>query len=199
MRNRFNDDNQLFDAIMDHNEQAIKQYHNTIIQPLYGFAYKRINNKDAAFDIATDAFNTTLQSGVKFISLKHIAHYMYNNARYKCKDYFKRKAIPLPDVPLENIEDTVAGDENVEDDITRSEYRKAIYKQIDALPGEKDRCILLLTLQSKKPAEIASELSCSDEYVRNRLKRLAEIIRNELINKKIIIGLILFFLLIGNV
>jgi RNA polymerase sigma factor (sigma-70 family) len=194
-------DNQLFDAIINNNEQAIRQYHDDIIPPLCGFAYKWIykDNKEAAADIATDAFCDTLKSGVKFDDLKHVTSYMYINAGFKCGEYNKKKKKMLPpNRPLEDVEYTLLDDQNLEDDVIRSEFFKAILMQINNLDREKDRKLLLLSLRSFKPVEIARQLGLDDEYVRTRIKDLAKKIRNELITKKIITFLFLLALQISN-
>jgi RNA polymerase sigma factor (sigma-70 family) len=192
MKETFNNDDELFRAIMNNDEQAIKKYHNDIYPALRGFASKRVKDMEAAADIATDAFCDTLNSGYNFTDLKGITWYLYNNARYKCRDHNKRKA-SVHD-PLLNDEEVL--DENAlqfENDVIWSEFRMIAYGQIKALSRDMDRDILMLALKGFKPVEIAKQLGTYDEYVRTRIKNLAKQIRNELIDKKII--LVLFLLL----
>jgi RNA polymerase sigma factor (sigma-70 family) len=190
MKETFSNDDELFRAIMNNDEQAIKKYHDDIYPALRGFANKRVKDLEAATDIATDAFCDTLNSGYNFTDLKGITWYLYNNARYKCQDHKKRKA-PANDSPLNDDEVLDADALQFENDVIWSEFRMIAYEQIKALPRKIDRDILIQALKGFKPVEIAKQLGTYDEYVRTRIKDLAKQIRNELIDKKIISVLIL--------
>lgn len=192
MKETFNNDDELFKAIMNNNEQAIKKYHDDIYPALRGFAIKRVKDIEAATDIATDAFCDTLNSGYRFTDLKGITWYLYNNARYKCRDHKKKKLSPY-DSPLDDEEVLDVDALQFENDVIWSEFRMIAYEQIKALLRDIDRDILMLALKGFKPVEIAKQLGTYDDYVRTRIKDLAKQIRNELIDKKIIS--VLFLLL----
>lgn len=190
MKETFNNDDELFKAIMKNDEQAIKKYHDDIYPALRGFAHKRVKDLEAATDIATDAFCDTLKSGYKFTDLNGITWYLYNNARFKCRDHNKKKVSPQ-DSPLDDEKFLVADAAQFENDVIWAEFRRITYEQIKGLPRDIDRDILMLALKGYKPVEIAKQIGTYDEYVRTRIKNLAKQIRNELIDKKIITVLIL--------
>ena len=188
MKKTFINDDDLFAAIMKGDEQAKKQLYETIGPPLYGFALKWVKNKEAAEDILALAFSKSLSGAIPFDNLKHISCYVFNAVRWGCLDH---KSIPSYYIPLDKIEETIAGDEQIEEDYIRFENRKAVFAQINALPKESDRRILMLTMAGKKPVEIAAETGLSAKYVRRRIAALATIIRNELLIKNIITVLLL--------
>jgi RNA polymerase sigma factor (sigma-70 family) len=191
MIKKFNDDEQLCQAIMNNDERAIRQYYEDITPRLTGYAYKWVRNREDAADIATDAFVRTIKSEVAFNMLREMTGYMYNNVRYRCLDYLKRK-LPPQHVSIDALELEIASDENLEKDLARDEFFKAVQASINKL-NERERKILQLTLQSYKPVEIAGLLDCSDAVVRSTLARIVQKIRVDFTNKKII-AVFIFFL-----
>src|SRR5688572_25311443 len=91
-------DDELFQALMNNDEQAKKQFHKDIIRLLYWLAFKMVNNKEEAADIARYAFSKSLSSGQPFKNLEHITRYMNKAVRYACLDYLKslRSAKTIP-------------------------------------------------------------------------------------------------------
>jgi RNA polymerase sigma factor (sigma-70 family) len=170
MKKKFKDEIQLFDAIVNEDKQAIRQFHDAIIEPLYGYVRKQVNNQEAAQDIATDAFVEILKRAAEFDDLKHLKGFIFSNAYFKCLDYHK-KAIPAIR-PLDDFENTLTSNQNIEDEITMAEFKKAVYMQVNNLAREIDRQILLLSLTGLKTSEIALQLGCTEEYVRNRRRKL---------------------------
>jgi DNA-directed RNA polymerase specialized sigma24 family protein len=190
MKKKFTDDEQLFEAIIKGDKQAIEQFREDKITPLTYLALEYIGNKQDARGIAINAFYKTLQSGVAFESLNHIYNYIRGRVRFACLDYIKG----LPGyIPIEDVEHTLISEQDFEAKMIKAEYYYALYKQIKKLPSKTDRDILLKTLEGKNPVEIAREIGRTDRYVRRRLESLGKKIRNELIANKIIT--VLFLLL----
>jgi RNA polymerase sigma factor (sigma-70 family) len=197
MNKQFNNDEQLFQSIMDHDEQAIRQYHDDITPRLSGYAYKWIRHKEDAADIATDAFVTTLKSEVEFKKLSEMTGYMYNNVRFKCLDYLKRN-LPPQHVSIDELESVIASDKNLEEDLARTEFFKAVQASINKL-NDKERKILKMYLEGYNSVEIGEVLGCSDAVVRSTYARALQKIRIDLINKQIIIVLIFFLSLNSSI
>jgi DNA-directed RNA polymerase specialized sigma24 family protein len=192
MSKNFNNDNELFEAIMNNNALAIKQYYETIFPPLCGYTYKWVKNREVGEDIASYSFAKTLGSDVSFRDLKHMNCYMYTTARWGCLDYLKKNPPPY-NVPLEKVEEMLSDDTLFEEDFIRFEYLKLVYAEIKKLPRELDRRILLMTMASYTPEEISRATGKSTRYVQRRLRILAEIIRNGLIDNNLITVLLLLF------
>jgi RNA polymerase sigma-70 factor (ECF subfamily) len=196
MKKKFKDQIQLFEAIVNNDQQAIKQFYDHIIEPLSGFIRKTINNKEDAEEIAADAFVESLNRIDKCRNLKHLKCYIFIRARFKCQDYHKKTTIPIK--PLEDVERTEKCDQDIEGDIFKEEVAKAVLTQINNLDRKIDRQIMLLSLAGIKTSEIALQLGYSEEYVRNRRRKLLKDLRNDLINKKIITVLVLSILQISS-
>jgi RNA polymerase sigma factor (sigma-70 family) len=189
-------DDELFNALMNNDEQAKKQLHKDKIRLLYWLAFRIVKNKEEAAYIARYAFSKSL-SGGPFKDLEHLIRYMKRAVRYASLDYLKglnaAKTIPAYKiVPLENEEDELAAKQQIEDDFTKAERLKAVYAEINNLP-DLERRMMWLSLEGKKTAEIAEELGCTPREVRDKLRTLPEIIRKALINKNIITVLFLLF------
>jgi RNA polymerase sigma-70 factor (ECF subfamily) len=192
---RYGSDYELFQALIDNDQDAKEQFHKTIGPVLYLIAFKKVKDRDAAFDIATEAFIRSLEKGGPFNDLEHVTRYMYNAVGYEFLNYLRRAKAKKNNpsnkvVPLEKKEEAIGDELTIEAEITRAENRKALHAQIAKLP-EMDRRILILTLENKTNDEIAEELGCTTRYVRDRRNKLARDIRNALVANKIITVLFL--------
>lgn len=196
MNEKFSNDDELFAAIMNNDEQAKRVFHSRVIQSLYWLAFKFVNNKMEAEDIASLAFSRSLTSGTQFNDLKHIIYYMRKAVRFACLDHLKKhKNDPSYHVPIEKLEEELANDQNIEEDFIRAEYLQAVYAQINNLPDEQDRRILLLTMDSRSNEEIGEAIGRTPRYVRDRRNVLVKILRNKLIDNDIISVLLLLLLI----
>jgi RNA polymerase sigma-70 factor (ECF subfamily) len=192
MSKNFNNDDELFEAIMNNNALAIMQYYETIFPPLCGYTYKWVKNKEAADDIASYSFAKTLRSDVPFRDLKHLDCCMYTTARWGCLDYLKKNPPPY-NVPLEKVEEMLSDDTLFEEDFIWFENIRFVNAEIMKLPRELDRRILLMTMASYTPEEIGLATGKSTRYVQRRLRILADVIRTVLIDNNLITVLLLLF------
>lgn len=185
---------ELFKAIMEKDPLAIKQYHKKIFRLLFKLAYNWIPNKAEANDIVSMAFARSLSGDTPFNDLDHIKNHMCQAVKWACQDKLK-KAGQVKNVYVDNMDEIYKRELQFEHDYIDATYVDLIYAEINSFKKPLDRKILLRTMASFTPAEIARETGKTPKYIQRRLKKLTDIIRNQLNNKNTITVLLLLSLL----
>lgn len=158
-------------------ESRYKILFNEFYPALVQFAFSFINNEEAAKDIVQEIFIRIWEKKVKFENELLLRKYLYLSTQNKCFTYLRDRKVQH--YHKQQIIDNYQ--EQEESNIIHSLIKEEVYRQllssVEQLPPQcKKNC--LLTLDGKKPSEIAKELDLNVETVKKQkkiaLKRLQD-------------------------
>lgn len=158
-------------------ESRYKILFNEFYPALVQFAFSFINNEEAAKDIVQEIFIRIWEKKVKFENELLLRKYLYLSTQNKCFTYLRDRKVQH--YHKQQIIDNYQ--EQEESNIIHSLIKEEVYRQllssIEQLPPQCKK-ICLLTLDGKKPSEIAKELDLNVETVKKQkkiaLKRLQD-------------------------
>ncbi len=154
-----------------------KYLFNEFYPALVQFAFSFINNEEAAKDIVQEIFIRIWEKKVKFENELLLRKYLYLSTQNKCFTYLRDRKVQH--YHKQQIIDNYQ--EQEESNIIHSLIKEEVYRQllssVEQLPPQCKK-ICLLTLDGKKPSEIAKELDLNVETVKKQkkiaLKRLQD-------------------------
>lgn len=158
-------------------ESRYKILFNEFYTALVQFAFSFINNEEAAKDIVQEIFIRIWEKKVKFENELLLRKYLYLSTQNKCFTYLRDRKVQH--YHKQQIIDNYQ--EQEESNIIHSLIKEEVYRQllssVEQLPPQCKK-ICLLTLDGKKPSEIAKELDLNVETVKKQkkiaLKRLQD-------------------------
>ena len=150
-----------------------KEFYPSLVQ----FAFHYINNHEAAEDIVQEIFVYLWEKQIHFENELIIRTYLYRSVRNKCFTYLRNLKIQQH----HEREITNNWQEQEEPIVLNNLIQEEVYRQllasIDELPPQCKK-ICMLTLEGKKPSEIAGELGLAVDTVKKQkqiaLKRLQD-------------------------
>ena len=144
--------------------------------PLVHFANTFLNDQEAAEDIAQEMFIQLWEKAPAFDHELNLRAYLYQSIHNKCLNY-------LRDTKTRQYYEEKASEEREQlslpclHSIMREEFYRQLITAIDKLPPQCKK-ICQLTLEGKKPSEIAREMNLAVETVKKQkkiaLKRLQD-------------------------
>ena len=158
-------------------ESRYKILFNEFYPALVQFAFSFINNEEAAKDIVQEIFIRIWEKRIKFENELLLRKYLYLSTQNKCFTYLRDRKVQH--YHKQQIIDNYQ--EQEESNIIHSLIKEEVYRQllssVEQLPPQCKK-IGLLTLDGKKPSEIAKELDLNVETVKKQkkiaLKRLQD-------------------------
>ena len=158
-------------------ESRYKILFNEFYPALVQFAFSFINNEDAAKDIVQEIFIRIWEKRIKFENELLLRKYLYLSTQNKCFTYLRDRKVQH--YHKQQIIDNYQEQEepNIINSLIKEEVYRQLLSSIEQLPPQcKKNC--LLTLDGKKPSEIAKELELNVETVKKQkkiaLKRLQD-------------------------
>lgn len=158
-------------------ESRYKILFNEFYPALVQFAFSFINNEDAAKDIVQEIFIRIWEKRIKFENELLLRKYLYLSTQNKCFTYLRDRKVQH--YHKQQIIDNYQEQEepNIINSLIKEEVYHQLLSSIEQLPPQCKK-ICLLTLDGKKPSEIAKELELNVETVKKQkkiaLKRLQD-------------------------
>ena len=158
-------------------ESRYKILFNEFYPALVQFAFSFINNEDAAKDIVQEIFIRIWEKRIKFENELLLRKYLYLSTQNKCFTYLRDRKVQH--YHKQQIIDNYQEQEepNIINSLIKEEVYRQLLSSIEQLPPQCKK-ISLLTLDGKKPSEIAKELELNVETVKKQkkiaLKRLQD-------------------------
>ena len=158
-------------------EYRYKILFNEFYPALVQFAFSFINNEDAAKDIVQEIFIRIWEKRIKFENELLLRKYLYLSTQNKCFTYLRDRKVQQ--YHKQQIIDNYQEQEepNIINSLIKEEVYRQLLSSIEQLPPQCKK-ICLLTLDGKKPSEIAKELELNVETVKKQkkiaLKRLQD-------------------------
>ncbi len=165
-------------------EHAFRQYH----APLYFYALKFIDDNDHAKDIVQDAFLSLLKSGDE-IQIENLKAYLFRTVRNNCLNHIKHTLVTSEFAQTEK--ERISREINFYDThqtLVEKELQEKLTEAISALPEKYKVPFQLSRFDELSNKEIAEKLDLPVRTVETQIYRALKILREDLINK----GLILF-------
>ena len=158
-------------------ESRYKILFNEFYPALVHFAFSFINNEEAAKDIVQEIFIRIWEKRIKFENELLLRKYLYLSTQNKCFTYLRDRKVQH--YHKQQIIDNYQEQEepNIINSLIKEEVYRQLLSSIEQLPPQCKK-ICLLTLDGKKPSEIAKELELNVETVKKQkkiaLKRLQD-------------------------
>jgi RNA polymerase sigma factor (sigma-70 family) len=155
------------------------------------FIEQRINDPDAAHDIATEVirkFFEYIKTGLEFDTSDHLNFYLYVSVRNSCYSYPKSKRYKWQKI-VQLADPKDMKEPQMDDDMIEVEIWDDVYKEVEKL-NDAEKRVLKLYLEGLKYKEIAGILKNSVLTVRNQ-KLSAEAKLRIAMRKKALLYLIL--------
>ena len=148
------------EAILD---QLLITYSDALVR----YAYSMVHQSAAAEDIAAESIAIMLTKKRHFRDEGHIRAYLYKTAHHKSVDYLRqhRNQVPLSDV------ENVLGSGDPELDAIKKERNCAVYRCMQALPGQYRQVLQLAYFDGFAVRDICAITAKSAKQVYNLLSR----------------------------
>ena len=155
------------------NQEAMSFLYEHFYKDVYYTCYKFLNNEELAKDMTHDAFIKAfekiddLSDGTKFKS------WICQIASRICLNYIKRSnIIVFEEIPeAEEMMDTACDSDRTPEDITvDNEVANILLKAIEKLPYDQRICVFMFYYENMSVKEIASQIECSENTVRGKLR-----------------------------
>lgn len=136
--------------------------------PLFGYFYLRIKDKQASEDLVQNVFYRILKYRNRFRGEGKFSSWMYRIARNVCTDYVKKnRRYTFEEVPAHQQND----DSTPEEDLLKSEQSDLINQALNLLKEDHKEVIILSRYQGMKYHEIGKVMGCSENTVKIRVFR----------------------------
>uniref|UniRef100_Q027T9 RNA polymerase, sigma-24 subunit, ECF subfamily n=1 Tax=Solibacter usitatus (strain Ellin6076) TaxID=234267 RepID=Q027T9_SOLUE len=150
-------------------EELVRRYHARILAALIGQTRDREASRDLAQDVLIIALGAVRSGRVN--EPEKLGLYILGIARILAKNHIRKRIDQQSreeELPAE-VRDRIAGPLG-QARMEEAERERSVREALDELPGA-DREIVLLTLDGRKPREIAATLGMAPDVVRQRKSR----------------------------
>lgn len=145
--------------------------------PLVIFTNQYIRDRETAEDIVQEIFVQIWEKELKFENNLALRTYLYRSAQNRCMNYFRHQKIQV-----RHEAELAQEQRNAEPDFFNAMVKEEVYRQLSAaIEHLPDQCrkICRLTLEGKKPSEIAEQLNLAVETVKKQKKIALKRIQNQ--------------------
>lgn len=169
-------------------EHAFRQYH----APLYFYVLKFIHDKDQAKDIVQDAFLSLLKSGDE-TQIENLKAYLFRTVRNNCLNHIKHTLVKSEFAQKEK--ERVSREINFYDThqtLVEKELQEKVTEAISALPEKYKVPFQLSHFDELSNKEIAKKLDLPVRTVETQIYRALKTLREDLMNKGLILLQLIF-------
>ena len=159
-------------------EDRYKILFKEFYHPLVCFVLQYLNDHEVAEDLVQDLFVHLWTKELKFKDKNMLRAYLYRSARHKCFNYLRNLKIQQHHERKIIKEQELHESFSVLHNMIREEVYRQLFDSIDRLPPQCKK-ICLMTLDGKKPSEIAAELHLAVETVKKQKKIAQKRIQDE--------------------
>jgi RNA polymerase sigma factor (sigma-70 family) len=178
-------DDELFELIKQSNYPAFTELYHRHWKYIYGIAYRKIADKDDAFDLTQNVFIEFYEKREKLIINIPVKNFLRTAAIYKLAKYFRARGFQekhyhnfqqfLNQVQESDISfDTLV---NRETEIQFEEMVALVYQTIDEMPDKMKEIFLLSRSGQYSVTEIADKLGIAPQTVKNQVSKAFSRIR----------------------
>lgn len=140
--------------------QIVKMYN----RPLRYFAWTMVKDREAAEELANDAFFKLWQSRDQFDTLAAIKSFLYVVTRNACLNHVRSPRYRRQE-SMEEVEQLLSSEPDVESRLIELELLDTIYREIEKLPGKQREVFRLTFLEGLNVEEISEKLGITANAV----------------------------------
>ncbi|MCI6550953.1 MAG: sigma-70 family RNA polymerase sigma factor [Prevotella sp.] len=165
------------------NEASFHHIYDRFFQALVMYAYNYIGDMSLAEDIVQDLFSTIWEKRLQFATLSTLRVYLYNAARNRVLDHERHQRVHNKYMLRQHADHQVS---DVENSYIKEEVYNQLFAAIDQLP-ERQRLILLQSMEKRKVKEIAEALQISANSVKKQKQRALDTLRDMLTDTQMLL------------
>jgi RNA polymerase sigma factor (sigma-70 family) len=175
------DDAELLRRIAGGDDEAFARFYRRHLDGVLAFLRRRVHEPELAFDLAAETFAAAIAGAGAWRGEGEPAAWLYGIARNKLLASLRsgrvedaaRRRLRLEPVVLDDA-DLAAVEERAD------AGRTALAARLDALPEPTRRALVARVVDEREYGDIAAELACSEQVVRQRVHRGLRTLRTEL-------------------
>ncbi len=175
-------DQELLVAFSEGSPPAVEFIFNMYYRKLVYYAFKLIADRAESEDIVVDIFIKVYQKARSFESLANLKAYLYVSVRNTCYDYLKKISITRKvEGEIKQQADTIGS--APDNKIVLSEMMELVIDEIENLPVQCRKIIVLRLVNRYTISEISSHLGISSKTVSNQISIGIKHLRSTLLKK----------------
>lgn len=148
-------------------ESAFRYYYDMYYNALCLFGIRMLRDEEVVEDITQDVFVNLWKARGTIESVLHLKMYLYQSMRHRCLNYIRVKKLE-EDYRVEYA--LLKSEERFGDAVVEEEVHRVVMEEIDRLPQEQRR-VILLHLEGKNNIEIAEVMKVSVNTVKTHKAR----------------------------
>jgi len=155
-------------------QAAFEAFYRRWLPIVVGFHLRRIRVREVAFDLTAETFAAVVAGLGAFDPARgSAAGWLFEIAEHKLADSVRRARVESSARQRLRIEPVLLEDEDLErvDELASSGGRVRLASLLERLPEEQRAAVEARVLEERSYSAIASELSCSEAVVRQRVHR----------------------------
>lgn len=182
------EDQQLIKEIMKGSQAAMEVLTRKYYQQIYAFVYRKVGNKELAYDLTQEIFIKMMQKLSLYKSTGSFKNWLFTLAVNHCRDYWRSKMHKEKEKETKLDERLESDKSNVPYIFEKKETRAHVKNAILQLPEMQREAIILRYYHENSMKEIAEITDANISTVKSRLKqgleKLAKYIDRGEINEK---------------
>lgn len=172
-------DKELTDLLLIGDDKAFSQIFKRYNGLLFIHAFKKLGNEEEAKDVVQDVFAILWFKRADIIFKSNLIGYLYTAVRNKIFDFIARQEVASKYVS--SLGTFINDGNNITDHLIREkQVAQLIESEINLLPPRMKATFILSRTQHKSYKEIASDLSISEETVKDQIKKALKILKSKL-------------------
>ncbi len=152
--------------------EILKEYRSRVTF----FIQRYVHDAETAEDLAIDVFMQLVVHPHRYNFKFALSTYLFMLARSRALDWL-RKAKRHETVPLEDVQETLADAQSVEEDVLRGERSRQLHAAIAQLPEDQQVAVHLVYFEDRSYADTAKIMRKSAKQVDNLLFRAKKALR----------------------
>ncbi|GGH81494.1 RNA polymerase sigma-70 factor (ECF subfamily) [Pullulanibacillus pueri] len=165
------EDQELIKEILTGSQAAMEVLTRKYYKPLYAFVYRKIGNKETAYDLTQDIFIKMMQSIHSYSQKGAFKSWLFSIAVNHCRDYWKSAGYRQINKQSELTETLESKQKSVSYIFEQKETREQVKHAIHNLPEYQREAVILKYYHHLKIKEIATLTETSVSTVKSRLKQ----------------------------
>ena len=163
-------------------EDSFHQTYDRFYQALVMYALNYISDQAMAEDIVQDVFSQIWENKTEFTSVPSLRVYLYNAVRNHVFDLQRKQKAASKYIRLNPPVNEI----DVENSYIKEEVYNQLFAAIDQLP-ERQRLILLQSMEKRKVKEIVEALQISANSVKKQKQRALDTLRDMLTDTQMLL------------
>ncbi|TKC65449.1 sigma-70 family RNA polymerase sigma factor [Pedobacter hiemivivus] len=171
MYNAIDTDDNLLLGLQKGDQSAFKVLYERYWKEVYNMVYRRIRDEEATKDIVQNIF-VNLWTSRKAVTIEStLAPYLNTAAKNRTISFYKKN---LADFSRNSIFQDDQLQHSIEHNLEANELKAFFNKEIENMPDTMRKAFVLSREENKSIREIASELSLSEQTIKNNISQALE-------------------------